>query len=132
MFGESLDLAILSAPLALPGLASGKAVLVVWLCDCRCLPVAGRCHAGFARLPTSSVGHLVLASPNYRAVRHRDIGIAQSRKRRLQISLPPRFLKPAGVDNEGVDDGRPTVRMIPSRWLTAHSIPVGLAGTGLV
>ncbi|MBD0866129.1 MAG: hypothetical protein GDA36_11310 [Rhodobacteraceae bacterium] len=31
MFGGSFDLAILSGPLALPGLTSGKAVLVVWV-----------------------------------------------------------------------------------------------------
>ncbi|MBD0866628.1 MAG: hypothetical protein GDA36_14110 [Rhodobacteraceae bacterium] len=37
MFDERFDLAILSGPLALPGLTSGKAVLVVRLCDSRCL-----------------------------------------------------------------------------------------------
>ncbi|MBD0865668.1 MAG: hypothetical protein GDA36_08750 [Rhodobacteraceae bacterium] len=58
MFGGSLDLAILSGPLALPGLTAGKAVLVVWLCDCRCLRVEWRCHAGFVRLPTSPVGRM--------------------------------------------------------------------------
>ncbi|MBD0866090.1 MAG: hypothetical protein GDA36_11080 [Rhodobacteraceae bacterium] len=41
MFGERLDLSIPSGPLALPGLTSGKAVLVVRLCDCRCLRVKG-------------------------------------------------------------------------------------------
>ncbi|MBD0865234.1 MAG: hypothetical protein GDA36_06285 [Rhodobacteraceae bacterium] len=30
------------------GKTSGKAVLVVRLCDCRCLRVEGRCHAGSA------------------------------------------------------------------------------------
>ncbi|MBD0865709.1 MAG: hypothetical protein GDA36_08965 [Rhodobacteraceae bacterium] len=33
MFGGSFDLTILSGPLALTGLISGKAVLVVWLCE---------------------------------------------------------------------------------------------------
>jgi len=41
MFGERFDLAILSGPLALTGLTSGKAVLAFRLCDCRCLRVAG-------------------------------------------------------------------------------------------
>ncbi|MBD0865171.1 MAG: hypothetical protein GDA36_05950 [Rhodobacteraceae bacterium] len=91
MFGGSLDLAILSDPLALHDLTSGKAVLVIWLCDCRCLPVEGRCHAGSARSPSSPVGRFVLASPKYRAVLHRGIGIARSLKRRLEIRLPPRF-----------------------------------------
>ncbi|MBD0865653.1 MAG: hypothetical protein GDA36_08655 [Rhodobacteraceae bacterium] len=31
MFGGSFDWAILSGPMALPGLTSGKAVLVVWV-----------------------------------------------------------------------------------------------------
>ncbi|MBD0865176.1 MAG: hypothetical protein GDA36_05975 [Rhodobacteraceae bacterium] len=53
------------------GLTMGKAVLVVGLRDCRCLRV-------------------VLVSPHYRAVLHRGIGSAQSRKRRLEFSLPPR------------------------------------------
>ncbi|MBD0865621.1 MAG: hypothetical protein GDA36_08485 [Rhodobacteraceae bacterium] len=39
MFGERVDLAVLSGQMALPGLTSdktlGKVVLVVWLCDCR-------------------------------------------------------------------------------------------------
>ncbi|MBD0865095.1 MAG: hypothetical protein GDA36_05530 [Rhodobacteraceae bacterium] len=37
IFAGSFDWAILSNPLTLPDLTSGKAVLVVWLCDCRCL-----------------------------------------------------------------------------------------------
>ena len=77
--------------------------------DCRCLPVEGQCHAGSARLPPAPAGRFVLASLNYRAVRHRGIGIAQSRKRRLEFRLPP----------PGVDDGRMTggfSHMIPSRW----------------
>ncbi|MBD0865582.1 MAG: hypothetical protein GDA36_08245 [Rhodobacteraceae bacterium] len=41
MFGERVDLAILSGPLALPGITAGKVVLVVRLCDCRCLRVEG-------------------------------------------------------------------------------------------
>ncbi|MBD0866109.1 MAG: hypothetical protein GDA36_11190 [Rhodobacteraceae bacterium] len=53
--------------------------------------IAGVCGAGSVRLPPSPVGRLVLASPNYRAVLHRCIGIAQSLKRRLEIRLPPRF-----------------------------------------
>ncbi|MBD0864620.1 MAG: hypothetical protein GDA36_02930 [Rhodobacteraceae bacterium] len=84
-------MAILSAPLALPGLTSGKAVLVVRLCDCRCLQVEGRLPAGSARLPPSPVGCFVLASPNYRAALHRGISITQSLTQRLELSLPPRF-----------------------------------------
>ena len=42
MFGGSLDLAILAGSLVFSlALQSGKAVLVVGLCDCRCLRVAG-------------------------------------------------------------------------------------------
>ncbi|MBD0865936.1 MAG: hypothetical protein GDA36_10230 [Rhodobacteraceae bacterium] len=41
MFGGSFNLTILSGPLALPGLTSGKVALVVRLCDCRCLRVEG-------------------------------------------------------------------------------------------
>ncbi|MBD0864538.1 MAG: hypothetical protein GDA36_02465 [Rhodobacteraceae bacterium] len=37
MFGERFDLAILSGLLALLVLTAGKAILVIWLCDCRCL-----------------------------------------------------------------------------------------------
>ncbi|MBD0865043.1 MAG: hypothetical protein GDA36_05245 [Rhodobacteraceae bacterium] len=32
-----------------------------------------------------------MTSPNYRAVLRRGIGIAQSLKQRLELSLPPRF-----------------------------------------
>ena len=39
IFGGRFDLAILSVPLALPGLTSGQAVSVAWLCDCPCLEV---------------------------------------------------------------------------------------------
>ena len=53
--------------------------------------IADVCGAGSARLPPLPVGCFVLANPNYRAVRHRGIGIAQPRKRRLEFSLPPRF-----------------------------------------
>ncbi|MBD0864792.1 MAG: hypothetical protein GDA36_03860 [Rhodobacteraceae bacterium] len=43
MFGRSFDRAILPGPLALhsAGPTAGKAVLVVWLYGCRCLPVEG-------------------------------------------------------------------------------------------
>ncbi|MBD0865165.1 MAG: hypothetical protein GDA36_05910 [Rhodobacteraceae bacterium] len=90
MFGGSFDVAILSGPLALPGLTSGKAVLVVWLCDCRCLRGEGRLPAGSARLLLSPFGRSVLASPKYRAALYRGIGIAQSLTRRLELRLPPR------------------------------------------
>ena len=51
--------------------------------------IAGVCGAGSARLPPAPIERLVLASPKYRAVRHRGISIAQSRKRGLVFSLPP-------------------------------------------
>ncbi|MBD0865455.1 MAG: hypothetical protein GDA36_07550 [Rhodobacteraceae bacterium] len=93
IFRGSFDWAILSGLLTLPGLTVGKAVLTVWLCDCRWLRVAGHHHAGAARLPPSPAGRLVLASPNYRAALHRGISSAQSRKRCLEISLPPAFFR---------------------------------------
>ncbi|MBD0866586.1 MAG: hypothetical protein GDA36_13880 [Rhodobacteraceae bacterium] len=48
-----------------------------------------------------------MTSPDYRAARHRGIGIAQSLKRNgVWKSACPRVVpKPAGVDDEGIDDG---------------------------
>ncbi|MBD0866398.1 MAG: hypothetical protein GDA36_12815 [Rhodobacteraceae bacterium] len=70
-----------------------------------------------------------MASTNCRAVLHRGIGIAQSLKRRLQISLPRVFLNPAGVDAGRMTGGR---SHDPVTVTTAQDIPVDLAGIGLV
>ncbi|MBD0866270.1 MAG: hypothetical protein GDA36_12125 [Rhodobacteraceae bacterium] len=80
MFGGSSDLAILSGPLALPGLTVwqggfGGLVMRLPVFTGQVLP---DCH------------QVPVGRPDYRAARHHGIGIAQSRKRRLQISLPPR------------------------------------------
>ncbi|MBD0865226.1 MAG: hypothetical protein GDA36_06245 [Rhodobacteraceae bacterium] len=43
----------------------------------------------FCLIATIASRTFCLANPNYRAALHRGIGIDQSRKRRLEISLPP-------------------------------------------
>jgi len=103
MFGGSFDLAIRSAPLALHR-AKHQAKQFWWsgyavagICGLRMILFAGLLRS--ARLPPVPVGRFVLASPDYRAVLHRGIGIAQPRKRRLDIRLPPRFPGPAGIDD---------------------------------
>ncbi|MBD0864819.1 MAG: hypothetical protein GDA36_04000 [Rhodobacteraceae bacterium] len=97
MFGEHFDLAILSGPLALHR-AKHWAKWFWW----SGYAIVGVCGAGSARLPPAPAGCFVFASPNYRAARHRGIGIAQSLNQHLEFSLPRVFPKPAGVD-----DGRP-------------------------
>ena len=90
MFGESFGLAMLSDPLALPGLTSGKVVLVVWVYaivgvfGLRMILFAA--PRRFCPIAASASWAYVLASPNHRSALHRGIGIAQSEK-----GLPPRF-----------------------------------------
>ncbi|MBD0865483.1 MAG: hypothetical protein GDA36_07695 [Rhodobacteraceae bacterium] len=69
MFGERFDLAILSGPLALLGLTSG-------------------------RLPPSPVERFVLASPNYRAVLYCGIGVLRNPSSGVWSSACP----PPGAD----------------------------------
>ncbi|MBD0866001.1 MAG: hypothetical protein GDA36_10590 [Rhodobacteraceae bacterium] len=78
MFGGSFDSAILSGPLALLVLTVGKAVLVVWLCDCRCL--RGR----FCLIATIASWAFCFGQPELpgtvqvKGLPHRGIDIAQS------------------------------------------------------
>ncbi|MBD0865586.1 MAG: hypothetical protein GDA36_08270 [Rhodobacteraceae bacterium] len=93
MFGASFDLAILSGPLALPGLTAGKAVLVVWLCDCRCL--RGR----FCPIATSASWAFCFGQPELSGGAsswHKHCAIPQA-----AFADQPRshFLQPAAGDN---------------------------------
>ncbi|MBD0865488.1 MAG: hypothetical protein GDA36_07720 [Rhodobacteraceae bacterium] len=85
--------------------------------------------ADSARSPPAPVGRFVLASPNYRAALHRGIGIAQSLKQRLQISLPPRFSEARRGHDEGSMTGGCSHDPVT---VTAQGVPVDLAGTGPV
>ena len=113
MFGERFDLAILSGPLALLGLTSGRwfwwfgyAIVgvyrlrvILFALPRRVCPIAAIASRAFCSgQPELSGGALLW---------HR--GIAQSLKRRLEFSLPP------ARGRLRANDGRP-VRMIPSRW----------------
>ncbi|MBD0865694.1 MAG: hypothetical protein GDA36_08885 [Rhodobacteraceae bacterium] len=97
MLSGSFDLAILSGPLTLQQ-AKHRAKRFWWLgyaiarvCGVRVILFAA--PRRFCPITTIARWAYVLASPNYRAVLHRGIGIAQPRKRRLDIRLPPRFSK---------------------------------------
>ncbi|MBD0864634.1 MAG: hypothetical protein GDA36_03005 [Rhodobacteraceae bacterium] len=87
MFGGSFDRAILSGPLALHRAKRfwWSGYVIAGVCGLRggSLQVLPDC-----RYRQSGV---FLANLNYRAARHRGIGIAQFLKRRLEIRLPPRF-----------------------------------------
>ncbi|MBD0866205.1 MAG: hypothetical protein GDA36_11750 [Rhodobacteraceae bacterium] len=102
MFSRNFDLAILSGPMALPGLTSGKAVLVVWVyaiagaCRLRMILFAGLLRS--ARLPPSPVGRFVLASPNYRAVLHRAKAVLNPSSGVWRSACPRVFPGHAGVD----------------------------------
>ncbi|MBD0865207.1 MAG: hypothetical protein GDA36_06135 [Rhodobacteraceae bacterium] len=71
----------------------------------------------FCSIATIANRACVLVSPNYRVVLHRGIGIAQSLKRRLRISMPPHF-----PGHAGVDDGRAVHD--PVTAVVARGIPV--------
>ena len=93
MLSGSFDLAILSGPLTLQQ-AKHRAKRFWWLgyaiarvCGVRVILFAA--PRRFCPITTIARWAYVLASPNYRAVLHRGIGIAQSRKRGLKIRLAP-------------------------------------------
>ncbi|MBD0865239.1 MAG: hypothetical protein GDA36_06320 [Rhodobacteraceae bacterium] len=80
-------------------------------------------------MPLSPVGRFVLASPNYRAARHRGIGIPK------HCSIPQAVFGylPAPAFSPG-SQGSMTGGFShdPVTVATAQGIPVGLAGTSLV
>jgi len=111
MFGGSFYLAILSDPLALHRAKrfwwSGYAIAGV--CELRVILFAA--PRRFCLIAAIASWAVCFGQPEIsgavqvKGVPHRGIGIAQSRKRRLQISLPPRFLKPAGFGDGGLMTG---------------------------
>ena len=114
MFGGNVDLAILSGPLALH-----RARRFWW----SGYAIAGVCGAGCARLPSAPVGCFVLASPNYRAARHRGIvHCAIPQAAFADQSAPALFRSPQGLMTGGCSHNPVTV-----------ATPAGgLAGTGPV
>ncbi|MBD0864899.1 MAG: hypothetical protein GDA36_04455 [Rhodobacteraceae bacterium] len=108
MFVGSLELAILSGPLALQW---AKRFWVVWLCDCR-LRV-----------------NLFTAPRRFCSGVHRA-KVLLNLSSGVWISAYPRiFPKPAGVDDGRMTGGRSHE---PVTVVIAQGIPVGLAGIGLI
>ena len=131
MCSRSVDLAIPSGPMASSGLTSGKAVLVVWLCDCRCLRVEGDPVCGTMQvLPDCrhrQAGRLVLvfASPNIGRCFIVPKHYSQPEAALADQSAAAFFRGP-----QGVDDGR--LSHDPVTVVITQGVPIGLAGIGLV